>query len=568
MTIDPSVFAALTLPANNVQAGTSVLLIATPPQMPPKIAGEVVNIDRSGQVVIQTDAGEVIIKTDLPLTVGQKVEIKLPPPQLNAPPIATLVPQAMPAAPRAEAATVAQMHPAVVMDLAAPEEFSTFARNAPVQVTPMAPVSYTPASNIPPAQTLFQLIGQNLPATMIPAPTAQPAPMQPSNPAMPGTMLSSNPVNHLPLNSTPMMMPGFTGPAPATTQHLMPLERVQILFMGGMVEAKTQLEILTKQPAEIAARMSTPNAPMTAPGMANTQSAAPGQNFPLLAQLTGLTLQKLPVFEVLSSPMSGTTMSSEQGIAQKSQIIVHAPVLMTGPEQQQQTGMSTVLLARMPATPLPPEGLFAVQTLSQQAPLLMQILQDPSGFMPPEMMAMAAPIREHMPKPNSPQFAMQLIASILGFSKAEPRSVLGQKIADALKPEQAEQLGKELQKLTGLTREGAAPPAEGMRFNFPVEMAGQFYLWQMTLRPAENNKDGGQNGFMTEKPSRFILDLYMSRLGAMQVDGLSYAKARKLDVILRTKEALPASAKDTLLVQAMSVFDSADLKGTIAFQTY
>lgn len=548
MSIDPSVFAALTLNTPGAQPGTSVLLIATPPQMPPKVSGEVVNIDRSGQVVIQTDAGEIIIKTEMPLTVGQKVDIKLPPPQLNAPPIATLIPQNAAAAPRHDASTVAQLHPAVVMDLAAPEEFPALARGAASAPLSPVPVNYAPqAAQIPPAQTLFQLIGLSLPATMIPPSGKQGLPS-----SLPGALpnaLQANNGQPLPLHARPLAATGG-GALPTATPGLVPLERVQIVFMGEMSEAKTQMEAWIKNPQGAA----TPQAGKPA-------LSAQGLGAPLLAQLTGLTPQKLPVFEVLPSPLNLQTSSS---ITQKSQIIVHAPVLMTGGEQQHQMGMPAVMLVRMPATPMLPETLFATRTFAQQAPLLAQMLHDPAAFVPPEV---AAPMRGIVPKPNTPQFAAQVILSMLGFSKAEPRAVFNQKFIDALKPEQLDQLKTELQKLPTMLRDGAPPP-EGMRFNFPVEMAGQYYMWQMTLRPPDYDKQNAQSGFMTEKPSRFILDLYMSRLGPMQVDGLSYAKARKLDLILRTKESLPEAAKDTLLVQAMGVFDQADLKGTIAFQTY
>lgn len=571
MTIDPSVFAALTLATPNAPQGTSVLLISTPPQMPQKIAGEVVNVDRSGQVVIQTDAGEIVIKTDLPLVVGQRVDIKMPPPQVNAAPIATLFPQNASAQRPENAPTVAQLHPAVVMDLAAPEDLPVL-NGAGTGINPQIPValspSYLPAASIPPAQTLFQLIGLSLPATMIPPPATQAAMAMPQGAAQ--TLPNAN--SAWPPSPKNPLLPGAG--VPASKPGVMPpvaLERVQILFMGSEEEATAKLENFLRPVMDDGI----PDTPVqgSRTGLAqpiNMQNA--GQNarapmYPLLAQLTGLTPQKLPMFQVLQSPFTANSLVPEmrgEAIPQKSHIILHTPVLMTSMDQRLATNMSTVLLARMPMVPVPPETLFATQTLFSQTPLLAEMLQHPESFVSPDV---AVAFRDIAPRPAAPQFAMQIIASLLGFSKAEPRAVFGQKFVDALKPEHAEQLGKELQKLPTLLREGAQP-AEGMRFNFPVEMGSQYCMWQMTLRPPEYDQRQGQNGYQTEKPARFILDIYMSRMGPMQVDGLSYAKARKLDLIMRTKAALPEQARDALMAETMRVFDKADLKGSIAFQTY
>lgn len=529
MTIDPALLAMFPQAAK-AQPAISVLLVAAPPNMPPRVQGEVINVDRSGQIIIATEEGQVIIQTDAKLSVGQKIELRLPPQTPGSPPIATVIP--LPATPvrNEEVAGARPLPPPVMLEIA--QEQTRLAAGLPPQVAPSA-AGYTPPSAVPPAQTLFQLIGLDLPATVFDKIAAQ-------------TAQADKPV--LPFGSAPLA-------APSALPTSMTLERVHIVFIGGLDQASAALKQVVANPALLS------SAAGATPGV---NSSIPLMQ-PMLAQLVGLTPQKLPIFQTMpmdlpALPGTFAPPDSPRAIHTGSQIVLHSPILMTMQEERQ-TGPVAALLVTLPAKALSPEALFALETLPTAAPLFTQLLRDPASLFPA---AMAAQMAALVPRPGSPRFAMNMAFALLGLSSGDPSQFFGKALLEALKPEQRAQLQKELQMLPTLGRD--APQAGELRMQIPVEMAGQLALWQLTVRHHENDPQSGGGPADRETPTRFILDLYMTQLGPLQMDGLAFSKSRRLDLILRTQEALMPEDRDMLRRESVSIFEKARLAGSIEFQ--
>ncbi len=519
-------------------AAVSVLLVAAPAGMAGRVQGEVANIDKSGQVIIQTTQGEVIIKTDLPLTIGQSVDIKLPAQVAgSASQVAQLTLTAIPL-PHNE--QLVPLPPSVLLEVT---ESAQTLGGLPPQISAGLP-GYQAPSAIPASQTLFELMGQNIAATVMSAPaaTTTPKPVEGTGFGMIGLMAGMN-------NAAQ------TAPAPTT---MTALDRVQILFIGSMNDAQDVLQqtmpTLNKAPVGV------------------QQNVAP--NVPVLAQLTGLTPQKLPIFETLPLPPSlahnftgpapvfvgGEKM---EGVQTGSHIVLHAPVLMTMAEEKQ-AGPVAALLVKLPPVPLTPEELFAQNTLSQSAPILTQLMQSPGSLLPT---AMIAQMHDMVPRPGTAKFALNVAMSLMGLTTGDAGQMISARLLAALKPEHRAQLEKEITLLPTLARDGAQN-AEGLRVNLPVEMAGQMYLWQLTVRNGDTDQRQGSSGGRVDAPTRFILDLYMTQLGAMQVDGLSFTNARRLDLILRTKDEFTPDVQYALKQEAFSVFERAELSGSFEFQTF
>lgn len=518
VTIDPALM-ALFPQAAPAQPAVSVLLIAAPPHMPPRVQGEIVNIDRSGQIIIATQEGQVVIQTDAKLSVGQKVDLRMPAP--SAPPIVTLQPLPV-MTPRGEE-TAAPLPPPVLLEIA--EEQTRLASGLPPQIAP-AIAGYTPPTAIPPAQTLFQLIGLDLPATVFDK-ASQPQSVLQDKPAPPFAQVKE--------------ASAFSAPASMT------LERVHIAFIGALDQAQQALHQITT-------------------AMAGAGKTDAPQQQPLLAQLVGLTPQKLPIFQTLPTalpalPPNFTPPDSPRGIHSGSQVVVHAPILMTMQEERQAHPVAA-LLVTLPAQAPSPEALFALESLPQAAPLLTQLLRDPASLVPAAMAAQAASL---IPRPGSPRFAMNMTFALLGLSAGEPSQFFGKALIEALKPEQRAQLQKELQNLPSLGRE-AAQGGE-TRLQIPVEMGGQLMMWQLAIRHHEADPRFGGSGAERETPTRFTLDFYMSQLGPLQMDGLAFSKSRRLDLILRTAEPLLPEDRDMLRRESATIFEKARLSGALEFQT-
>lgn len=508
----------------------SVLLVASPPNMPPRIQGEVVNIDRSGQVIINTAEGQVIIQTDAKLAVGQKVDIRLPAQTPGAPPIATVIP--MPTAPvRAEEIPQTPLPPPVMLEIA--EEQTRMAAGLPPQVAPQVS-GYTPPSAVPPAQTLFQLVGLDLPATVFDRPQAATpaAALAPEKTALPFSAAQSG--------------------SPFASPQSMTLERVHILFIGNLNQAQDAM------------KQSLLSISQTAAGSMKGE----GAQQPMLAQLVGLTPQKLPIFQTIplgmvelpTLPGNFAVPDNPRAIQSGSQIVLHSPILMTMQEERQ-AGPVAALLVTLPVKPPTPESMFALDSLPTSAPLLTQLLRDPASVVPA---AMGAQIASLVPRPGSPRFAMNMTFALLGLSSGEPSQFFGKALLEALKPEQRAHLQKELQNLPTLGRD--APQGGETRMQIPVEMAGQMTLWQLTIRHHEGDPRSSGGGEIKDTPTRFILDFYMSQLGPLQMDGLAFSQSRRLDLILRTSQPLAAEDREMLRRESTSIFEKTRLAGSLEFQ--
>jgi hypothetical protein len=88
----------------------------------------------------------------------------------------------------------------------------------------------------------------------------------------------------------------------------------------------------------------------------------------------------------------------------------------------------------------------------------------------------------------------------------------------------------------------------------------QLYVHQ--TRPDDSgNADKGQSG---KAPTRFLLDLNLSALGPVQLDGL--AQPPRFDLILRTPQPLPEALRNNLRALFTNVTSARGLAGGLSFQ--
>ena len=128
----------------------------------------------------------------------------------------------------------------------------------------------------------------------------------------------------------------------------------------------------------------------------------------------------------------------------------------------------------------------------------------------------------------------------------------------------AERLTGDFGKISAQSKETVA--GEWRAISMPLLHDGEISQMQFFLRQ-QQEKDGGdkQDGKRDPDPTRFILNLHLSRMGDMQLDGL--LRPQTFDLILRSAEALPLTMRQELMQSFAKGLSQAEMQGGISFQT-
>ena len=167
------------------------------------------------------------------------------------------------------------------------------------------------------------------------------------------------------------------------------------------------------------------------------------------------------------------------------------------------------------------------------------------------------------PTPNFVPTALFFLAALrLGSVESWLGENTLRSLQQAGKKELAERLGSDFGKLSSLSKETLA---DGWRsISMPLLYDDQlsqmqFYVRRQYDQDGENEEDGA-------KPAtRFIMNLNLSRMGEMQLDG--FIRKKNFDVILRTEEKLPFNMRQELMKRFAQGLDQVQMQGKISFQT-
>lgn len=206
----------------------------------------------------------------------------------------------------------------------------------------------------------------------------------------------------------------------------------------------------------------------------------------------------------------------------------------------------TLPLAEIRNFPALPQALAA---LAQNAP---QVLQQIMNNVLPQ------------PTPVLPGALMFLFNA---FKQGNLRSWLGDDATDSLL-----HMGK-ADLVASLTRElsdagqSAQDPVVGEWRSYPIPLYAQQQFQALTLhvhseRDARQNKRDDADSAPTK--IRFLIDMRLSKLGAMQVDG--FVQPKKLDMILRSETTLPEGLHNELRSSYIRAMGAVGYTGTLNFQ--
>ena len=182
------------------------------------------------------------------------------------------------------------------------------------------------------------------------------------------------------------------------------------------------------------------------------------------------------------------------------------------------------------------------------------------------MPAVSTALQNSLPAP-SPQLAPTTLFFLSALRLGTVESWLGapllQSLRDAGKPGLAERLAGDFGKISAQARETLT--GDWRAVSLPMLYNDEISQIQLFIRrQQEDDEDEEKQGGRTA-PKRFVLNLHLSRMGDMQIDGL--LRKRTFDVILRTAEALPQHMRRELTEGFAKGLSQVKLQGEISFQT-
>lgn len=191
------------------------------------------------------------------------------------------------------------------------------------------------------------------------------------------------------------------------------------------------------------------------------------------------------------------------------------------------------------------DNLF--QQLQTQAPQVAQAL------------AQALPAQSTAPQ-RLPPAALFFIAAIRAGDIGQ---WLGQKSVDAIRSRGGQSLLERVNSdMRGLQRTGAEPVSQDWRaVALPFYSDGEITKMMLFYR---HDQDHGAQNDDNKKRTRFIFDLQLNRMGAVQLDGLH--RGERLDLIVRAEKHFSEGMRQTMRQRYVSALEQAGISGELSFQ--
>ncbi|MBP2227725.1 hypothetical protein J2847_001007 [Azospirillum agricola] len=564
---------------------------------PVVLTGTVLGETPEGLTRIRTSAGEVRIDSPTPLPADKPVTLQITPGQtapngtLQAKPTALILLQSLttasggattgntgaqaPAAPAPGNAGA----PAVILPTPTPPTVPALPALLPGTVVPalvLASATATrplqpPAGALPPVQpavpgTLVAApqAGSPAPATGAAAPpTAAPV----AAPAQAGSAPAASPLPTAPMLDVPVELGGDAAHPGAETPSL------KAANPGAPPEAPdlprgatVALRILTVTPPP--QQPKPPGQPDNGAGPTpdQGQSATGGQPQPSPADPVADSMADLAAdAPILRGTVAGTTPQGQPVLATR-QGMLALNVQASLPQGAKVTAAladpaQAARRAAQAAAPLPGGELGPMS--ERDWPAMRQLMATLAAADP----ALARSMLATMPQPNR-----KLTAALTFFLSAmrggDARGWLGDEAGSALERSGRGDLLARLDKeFEGLKREAAEPmPGDWRPYTLPMMDANGPKPIKLHIHPLKGDEEEGGDGKERGKPgSRFLIDVEMSRLGPMQLDGL--VRPNHFDLILRSHVPLPPDLRVELIQVFADSVRAVGYSGGLSFQS-
>ena len=354
----------------------------------------------------------------------------------------------------------------------------------------------------------------------------------------------------------------------------------QVIPQAAGTPATAQANVATTTVTQTSTTPAHGNTGTATPPTTGQANAAPtGQIFPggspLVVKITSINVPTSPPSTLTPAPtgepvslapgqsLSGVV-SGRQGIGQ-TVVQTHAgPIsLPTSDALPPGTQLKFEIVSLKPAAPGGP--LHGAQ-VSGAAPLF-----DGDWFALDEALTLlrdAAPgAHTHIMQTALPRADGQLSTNVLFFLSAlrggDMKNWMGDgpsRILERQRPELAARMRTDLNQMT---RTFEDPLSGDWRLHaVPFLFGGEIDRLQLLVRDQEDEDEDG----LGKDDTRFVIDLTLTRLGHLQIDGLVGNKNKRLDVVLRTDTPLQPHMREDIRRLYTDALDVTGLEGSVGFQ--
>jgi hypothetical protein len=207
-------------------------------------------------------------------------------------------------------------------------------------------------------------------------------------------------------------------------------------------------------------------------------------------------------------------------------------------------------------------GPAPLSTLAHSWPALEETLRVLQEVAPPGVAA--ATLRDAIPQPGS-RLASGLLFFLSALNVGNVTRWIGNQAIQALKSAGRDSLVSRLGRDFGqLSRLADNEGGDWRLFFIPVHDGEQLQQLRLFLRHGWHDRDGG-SAPDDEDPTRFVVEVEMSRLGDLQLDGL--VREKRLDLILRSRAPLPDFMRRDITRIFHEANEATGNRGNIGFQS-
>lgn len=401
--------------------------------------------------------------------------------------------------------------------------FQTINTDAPVtgQIAPQAGIPAILRNMLPPQVAL---------QTLAPAPGTQPQTIVPGI-TVTGQMITPLPGLSLPQGATPAAQQFIIGTAPDHAPHLITPQNLDVRVAAIMPSASAQV--------------------LQNPATANLLHGAPSTPV-IFAQVTGQTIQGLPIVQLPTFTLApdGTARATPMPM------ILQFPARGLAP--------ATVLkLDILPGMPFSTPAAIPGASFTSLDDLLHGLALDPQGVNTTHM----NPVQLALPKPGAAAFTGPVLLFVAALRGGDITSWLGEKGIELVRgSKRADALSRLAGDFASAVRtfreEEARPPGEWKSLNLPMLYGGEISRLQMHYKSFDQQGEG--TGEKEKKSgTRFVMDVSLTRMGDMQIDGFSLGK--KMDVTLRSEQTLSAAMRETMRKRYFDAISGIGFSGELNF---
>lgn len=559
--------------------------LSRPVVLPGTVAGETAD----GLTRVRTQAGEVVLKSPLPLLTDRPVTLQIAagqPPSLAtilAPPTSIATPQAPAAVPT----------PAVLVQIGGTpaQPPATPAVTTPPLPTPTPPTPATGAGTPAPVPTVGTALpalapslpiqpGALLPAVVLavarnaPAPPSRDAaglPQSPAAPAQPARSTGAAPAPATPA-SAPASPPTDGGMMPAVLNALTapntPADEGNPVALGGdAAHPGGDTEQSPPQPpaAKGDPKGDSPARPALRPG--GTVAVRILSVEPPTTQAPPLDGDP-PAPEAPDGTPAGAVVvrGTVAGTSGEGRPIIATRLGMLALGQGDPLPKGTVLTVALsdPGTVL--EGIAGREVFlasSREWPALREALVTLAGI---DRTLAQSLMNTVVPQPNR-RMAAAVSFFLTAVRGGDARTWLGDEAVEALRRHGRANLIQALdQEFRGMQQQAADPlPGGWFGFTLPVFDGSMLQPVRLHLHPVHDEGDGKAiDKDRPPKGSRFVIDVDLSRLGPLQLDGM--VRDRRFDLILRSRTPLAPALRDELTGVFTASVGAVGFAGSLLFQ--